>query len=133
MLHRPTFAKKINDYLSTMELNYEKQNLLKRASDKEDLPELPQVFVNIRAIKHDNANRVETEAPAILANKPYSRLRKELFSQDPLEARENNIVPCGMVAKIGKDTYRNALLPNNNCTTAFGVLKSSIYIQATSI
>ena len=52
LLHRPSFAKKINDYLLTMELNYEQQNLLKRASNDADTPELPQVFVNIRTIKH---------------------------------------------------------------------------------
>jgi hypothetical protein len=125
MLHRPTFAKKINDYLSTMELNYEQQNLLKRASDEEDLPELPQVFVNIRSIKHGNTNRVETEAPAILANKPYSRLMKELVSQIPFEALGYDIVPCGMVAKIGEDNYRNALLANNdynNCIRSIEIL-----------
>ncbi len=57
ILHRPTLAKKINDYLSKLELNYEQQNLLKRASDEAELPELPQVFVNIRTIKHGNSNR----------------------------------------------------------------------------
>jgi hypothetical protein len=38
ILHRPTFAKKINDYLSKIELNYEQQNLLKRTSNEADLP-----------------------------------------------------------------------------------------------
>ena len=49
-----------------------------RASNDAKNPELPQIFVNIRTIKHGNANRVETEAPAICAPKPYSRLMKEL-------------------------------------------------------
>ena len=125
ILHRPTFAKKINDYLSKIELNYEQQNLLKRASNEADLPELPQVFVNIRTIKHGNANRVETEAPAILANKPYARLMKELVSQIPFDAVGYDIVPCGMVAKIGEDNYRQALLANNdynNCIRSIEIL-----------
>jgi hypothetical protein len=50
LLHRPTFAKHLNDYLSKMELNFEQQNLLKRASDEAEIPELPQVFVNICTI-----------------------------------------------------------------------------------
>jgi hypothetical protein len=114
LIHRPSFAKKINDYLSKIELNFDQQNLLKRASNEADLPELPQVFVNIRTIKHGNVNRVETEAPAILANKPYARLMKELVSQIPIEAIGYDIVPCGMVAKIGEENYRNALLANND-------------------
>jgi hypothetical protein len=115
MLHRPTFAKKINEYLSKMEFNYEQENLLKYASDDAALPELPQVYINIRAIEHGNVNRVETEAPAILANKPYSRLMKELVSQIPFEAIGYDIVvPCGTVAKIGEDNYRKALLANND-------------------
>jgi hypothetical protein len=114
MLHRPTFAKKINEYLSKMELSYEQGNLLKHASDDEALPELPQVYINIRTIKHGNVNRVETEASAILANKPYSRLMKELVSQIPFDAIGYDIVPCGMVAKIGEDNYRKALLANND-------------------
>jgi hypothetical protein len=114
LIHRPTFAKKLNDYLGKIELNFEQQNLLKRASNDADLPELPQVYVNIRTIKHGNVNRVETEAPAILTNKPYARLMKELVSQIPLTAIGYDIVPCGMVAKIGEDNYRNALLANND-------------------
>jgi len=114
LIHRPTFAKKLNDYLGKMELNFEQQNLLKRASNDAETPELPQVFVNIRTIKHGNASRVETEAPAILANKPYARLMKELVSQIPLDAIGYDIVPCGMVAKIGEENYRNALLANND-------------------
>ena len=51
LIHRPTFAKKLNNYLSKIELNYEQQNLLKRASNDADNPELPQVYVNIRTIK----------------------------------------------------------------------------------
>jgi hypothetical protein len=39
MLHHPTFAKKINKYLSKMELNYEQENLLNRTSDDAALPE----------------------------------------------------------------------------------------------
>jgi hypothetical protein len=115
MLHHPTFAKKINEYLSKMELNYEQETLLKHASDDAALPELPQVYINIRTIKHGNVNRVETEAPAILANKPYSRLMKELvYSQIPFDAIGYDIVPCGMVAKVGEDNYRKALLANND-------------------
>jgi hypothetical protein len=114
LIHRPTFAKKLNDYLSKIELNYEQQNLLKRASNDAETPELPQVYVNIRTIKHGNVNRVETEAPAILTNKPYARLMKELVSQIPLDAIGYDIVPCGMVAKIGEENYRNALLANND-------------------
>jgi hypothetical protein len=114
LIHRPTFAKKLNDYLGKMELNFEQQNLLQRASNDAELPELPQVYVNIRTIKHGNANRVETEAPAILANKPYARLMKELISQIPIDAIGYDIVPCGMVAKIGEENYRNALLANND-------------------
>jgi hypothetical protein len=114
LIHRPTFAKKLNDYLSKMELNFEQVNLLKRASNDAELPELPQVYVNIRTIKHGNINRVETEAPAILTNKPYARLMKELVSQIPLDAIGYDIVPCGMVAKIGEENYRNALLANND-------------------
>jgi hypothetical protein len=87
---------------------------LKHASDDAALPELPQVYINIRTIKHGNVNRVETEAPAILANKPYSRLMKELVSQIPFDAIGYDIVPCGMVAKIGEDNYRKALLANND-------------------
>jgi hypothetical protein len=75
MLHRLTFAKMINDYLrKKIKLNYEQQNLLKHASDDAELPDLLQVFVNICTIKYGNANQVETKAPTILANKPYSRL-----------------------------------------------------------
>jgi hypothetical protein len=114
LIHRPTFAKKLNDYLSKIELNFEQQNLLKRASNDAVTPALPQVYVNIRTIKHGNVNRVETEAPAILTNKPYARLMKELVSQIPLAAIGYDIVPCGMVAKIGEDNYRNALLANND-------------------
>jgi hypothetical protein len=114
LLHRPTFAKKLNDYLGKMELNFEQQSLLKRASNDAELPELPQVYVNIRTIKHGNINRVETEAPAILSNKPYARLMKELVSQIPFDAIGYDIVPCGMVAKIGEENYRNALLANND-------------------
>jgi hypothetical protein len=87
---------------------------LKHASDDAALPELPQVYINIHTIKHGNVNRVETEAPSILANKPYSRLMKELVSQIPFAAIGYDIVPCGMVAKIGEDNYRKELLANND-------------------
>jgi hypothetical protein len=123
LLHRPTFAKKINDYLGKIELNYEQQNLLKRASNDAELPELPQIFVNLRNIKHGNTNRVETEAPAILAPKPYSRLMKELVSQIPLEDIGYEIVPCGMVAKIGEENYRNALIANNDYNNCIRVIE----------
>jgi hypothetical protein len=123
LLHRPTFAKKINDYLGKIELNYEQQNLLKRASNDAELPELPQIFVNLRTIKHGNTNRVETEAPAILAPKPYSRLMKELVSQIPLEDIGYEIVPCGMVAKIGEENYRNALIANNDYNNCIRVIE----------
>ena len=39
---------------------------------------------------------------------------KELVSQIPIDAIGYDIVPCGMVAKIGKENYRNALLANND-------------------
>jgi hypothetical protein len=123
LLHRPTFAKKLNDYLSTIELNYEQQNLLKRASNDAELPELPQIFVNIRTIKHGNSNRVETEAPAILAPKPYSRLMKELVSQIPFDVIGYEIVPCGMVAKIGEDNYKKALIANNDYNNCIRVIE----------
>lgn len=123
LLHRPSFAKKINDYLLTMELNFEQQNLLKRSSNDAENPELPQVFVNIRTIKHGNAHRVETEAPAICAPKPYSRLMKELVSQIPLSAIGYELVPCGMVAKIGEDNYRKALIANNDYNNCIRVIE----------
>jgi hypothetical protein len=123
LLHRPTFAKKMNDYLSTIELNYEQQNLLKRASNDAELPELPQIFVNIRTIKHGNSNRVETEALAILAPKPYSRLMKELVSQIPFDAIGYEIVPCGMVAKIGEANYKKALIANNDYNNCIRVIE----------
>jgi hypothetical protein len=123
LLHRPSFAKKINDYLLTIELNYEQQHLLKRSSNDAENPELPQIFVNIRTIKHGNANRVETEAPAICAPKPYSRLMKELVSQIPLEAIGYELVPCGMVAKIGEDNYRKALIANNDYNNCIRVIE----------
>jgi hypothetical protein len=97
-----------------MELNFEQQDLLKKASNDADLPELPQAYINIYTIKHDNINRVETEASAILTNKPYAHLMKELVSHIPIEVIGYNIVPCGMVSKTGKENYRNALLTNND-------------------
>jgi hypothetical protein len=39
---------------------------------------------------------------------------KELVSQIPFDAVGYDIVPCGMVAKIGEDNYRQALLANND-------------------
>jgi hypothetical protein len=123
LLHRPSFAKKINDYLGKIELNFEQQSLLKRASEDAELPELPQVFINIRSFKHGNTNRVETEAPAILAPKSYSRLMKELVSQIPFDAIGYEIVPSGMVAKIGEENYRKALIANNDYNNCIRVIE----------
>jgi hypothetical protein len=122
LLHWPTFAKKINDYLGKIELNYEKQNLLKRASNDADIPELPKIFVNLCNIKHGNTNQVETEAPAILAPQPFSRLMKELVSQRPLKDIGYEFIPCGMVAKI-EENYRNALIANNDYNNGIKVIK----------
>jgi hypothetical protein len=123
LLHRPSFAKKINDHLQTMELNFEQQHLLKRSSNDAESPVLPEVFVNIRTIKHGNANRVETEAPAICAPKPYSRLMKELVSQIPLAVIGYELVPCGMIAKIGEENYRKALIANNDYNNCIRVIE----------
>jgi hypothetical protein len=123
LLHRPSFAKKINDYLSTMELNFDQQHLLKRSSNDAESPVLPEVFVNIRTIKHGNDNRVETEAPALCAPKPYSRLMKELVSQIPLADIGYELVPCGMVAKIGEENYRKALIANNDYNNCIRVIE----------
>jgi hypothetical protein len=99
LLHRPAFAKKLNNCLNKMELNYDQQNLLKRASIDAELPELPQILVNLQTIKHGSVNCIETEAPAILAPKPYSRLMKELVSQIPFDSIGYEIVLCSMVCK----------------------------------
>jgi hypothetical protein len=61
-----------------------------------------------------NANSIETKAPAILANKTYARLMKELVSQIPFIAVGYHIVPCGMLANIGEENYMQFLLANNN-------------------
>jgi hypothetical protein len=50
---------------------------------------------------------------------------KELVSQIPFVAVGYDIVPCGMVAKIGEDNYRQDLLANNdynNCICSIEVL-----------
>jgi hypothetical protein len=65
------------------------------------------------------------QKPVILANKPYARLMKELVSQIPFDAVGYDILPCGMVAKIGEDNYRQALLANNdynNCIRSIEIL-----------
>jgi hypothetical protein len=38
---------------------------------------------------------------------------KELVSQIPFDTAGYDIVPCGLVAKIGEENYRQALLPNS--------------------
>ena len=97
-----------------MELNYDQEQFLKRVSNNAEIPTLPNVYINIRTIKHGNEHHVETKALAILANKPYLQLMKELVSQIPFDALGYDIVPCGMVTKIGGENYRKALLANSN-------------------
>ena len=50
LICHPTFAKKVNEYLKKMELNFKQQNLLKWAPNNAKLPELPLLFVNIHTI-----------------------------------------------------------------------------------
>lgn len=114
LLHRPTLAKKINDYLTRSVLTPDQEQLLKSCSNDAEDPVLPQVEISIRFIHHGNNQKVSTEAPVILCSKPYARLMKELVSQLPFELIGYKVVPHGMVLHIGDDNYRQGLIANND-------------------
>ena len=48
---------------------------------------------------------------------------KELVAKIPFEDIGYEIVPCGMVAKIGEDNYRNALIANNDYNNRIRVIE----------